>query len=1115
MKSDFAGRLASAFLDSKLTPLLMVAALGVGAWTLATMPSEEEPQIIVPLADLYMPLPGATPEEVENRVLIPVENVLRGIEGVEYVYSHAREGFGLVTVRYEVGLDMEESLVRLYNTLAKYADRMPAGLPMPLVKTVTIDDVPFFTATLHAGGAGDGGGAAHGEDGGVEALAGGEWTYDPAMLRSLADELRVELEQVPEVRDVSVVGGYSREIRVEMLPDRLASYGVDPGVVADRLAQANARAQAGDFVREGEVVSVTAGPFLTTAADVEGVVLDVREGRLVTVGDVARVIDGPAEVESYAFHTTRPGEWAPLVTVAVAKRPGADATRLGRALEDRIHSAQGRLLPRDVSVEITRNYGETAREKVTTLQEHLLMAVLAVGLVVALTMGWRSAVVVMTAVPITFALTLFVYQIFGYTLNRVTLFALIFVTGIVIDDSIIVAENMERHFAMRDRPLRAAARASVDEVGNPTILATLTVIAAVLPMLFVSGLMGPYMSPMPVGATVAMLFSLAVALIITPWLAFRLLKGLHHEEEGEAYQLEKTKIYRIYRAVMSPLLERPARMWAAMAGVVLLLLGAGAMFLTRAVSVKMLPFDDKNEVQVIVDMPEGTPLETTLALGQDLSRAVVGMTEVEDIQLYAGVAAPFNFNGMIRHYYLRQGDHVADLQVNLVEKGERSARSHDVAKAIRPVVDSVAAASGTGARVKVVEVPPGPPVLSTLVAEVYGPDDAEQARVAAEIMERFEAHPSVVDVDWSRTAPQKELRFVVDEERAALVGVPKAQIVGALRAGLAGRVATHLSAPDARTPVPVRVRLAEEARAGGERLAGLHVQSLTGRQVPLSDLGEIEAATKPQVVDRKNGERVVYVTAEVAGDAESPVYAILDLKEEIGQIELASGASLGQLFTRQPGLVEQPVMKWDGEWQITYEVFRDLGIAFAGALVLIYVLIVAWFGSFVTPLVMMAAIPLTLVGIAPGHWAFGAFFTATSMIGMIALAGIMVRNGILLIDYLESRLARGVPLKRAVIEAGAVRTRPIALTAGTVVIGAVVILFDPIFQGLAVALITGALASTVLTLIVVPGIYFLVRRNGEAEPPEEIERPAGVEPADEPGPGEPVLEPALAGASSN
>lgn len=1066
MKSGFAGKLADAFLDSKLTPLLLAGALTLGLYTVMTLPSEEEPQIIVPLADIYLPMPGATPGEIENRLLIPMENVLSGIEGVEYIYSHAESGFGLVTVRYEVGRDMEASLVRLYTTMIKYADRMPPGFSMPLVKTVTIDDVPFFTLTLT------------GSD------------YDHATLRAIADELRIALEAVPEVRDVSVIGGYAREIRVELSPERMAAYGVDPTIIAERLRLANLNVDAGQYTQGDEVVRVTAGPFLTSARDVESVVIDVRDGALVQVSDVAEVIDGPEEVSTYTFHGIPGAPLEPMVTIAVSKRPGADATALGRALESRTEALHGRIVPGDVQLHTTRNYGETAREKVTTLKEHLLLAILAVGLVVALAMGWRSAVIVMISVPITFALTLFVYQFFGYTLNRVTLFALIFVTGIVIDDSIIVAENMERHFAMRDRPLRAAARAAVDEVGNPTILATLTVIAAVLPMLFVSGLMGPYMSPMPIGATVAMLFSLGVALIGTPWLAYRLLRGAH-EKEGQAYVLEETRVYRVYHKVMDPMLRRPVLMWAMLGAVTVLLIGATAMFFTRGVSVKMLPFDDKNEMQIIVDMPERTPLETTVALGEDMVRGLAEVAEISDVQLYAGTAAPFNFNGMIRHYYLRRGAYVADIQVNLVDKSERGDQSHDIAKRIRPIVEEIAQRSGTGARVKVVEVPPGPPVLSTLVAEIYGPDPESQAEVAGQVREAFADHPSVVDVDWSLAEPQREIRLLVDEEKAALSGVAKASAVSSLRMALGGAVVTHLSQPTARTPVPVRLRVTEAARSGIDRLGSLHVVSMTGDLVPLSELVRPEIGETPQLIDRKNGQRVVYVTADVAGAAESPVYAILDLKDRIGAIELPSGARLGQLYTRQPGAVDQPVLKWDGEWQVTYEVFRDLGIAFGGALLLIYVLIVAWFGSFVAPLVMMTAIPLTLIGIAPGHWTFGAFFTATSMIGMIALAGIMVRNGILLIDYLEARRSAGVALDRAVIEAGAVRTRPIALTAGTVVIGAIVILFDPIFEGLAVSLISGALASTVLTLIVVPSIYFLVHRDRSSA---EVAAPVGAEP---------------------
>lgn len=1053
MNARVAGRLANVFLVSKITPLLLGGALVVGIWSVMTMPSEEEPQIVVPLADLYLPMPGYSPEEIENRALIPLEQIVSGIEGVEYVYAHAESGFGLVTVRFEVGRDMETSLVQLYSTLFKHADRMPRGLPMPLVKTVTIDDVPFMTILLS-----------------------GADSHQP--LRPIAEELAVEIETVRDVREVTIIGGEVREIEVRLSPERLAAYGIDPRHVVGSLRDANVAADAGAFAWDNEVVRVQAGPFLASADDVRAVVVDVRDGQLVQIDDVAVVDDGFAELTTYTLYGRPGGELDPMVAIAVSKRAAADASIVADEVEARVGELRGRLIPAGVDAVVTRNYGETARDKINTLKAHLLLAIMAVGVVVAVTMGWRAGLVVMTAVPVTFALTLLVYHLFGYTLNRVTLFALIFVTGIVIDDSIIVAENMHRHFSMRGRSLREATIAAVDEVGNPTILATLTVIAAVLPMLFVSGLMGPYMSPMPIGATVAMTFSLLVALIGTPWLAFRLLPRGRTEEESN-YVLEETRIYRIYRRVMDPLLEEPRRIWWALGGVSLLLLLAAGMFPARMVAIKMLPFDDKNEMQIVIDMPEGTTLETTADLATSIARSLANVTEVADVEIYVGTAAPFNFNGMIRHYYLRRGPSVADLQINLVGKGERGDQSHDIARRIRPLVQRVVAASETGARVKVVEVPPGPPVLSTLVAEVYGDEPGLQTRVASDVRSAFEAAPNVVDVDWSLAAPQTEWRFVVDPEKAGFAGVDRGAVVQALTIGLGGATATELSTPASREPVPITVRLDEPSRSGVDRLANLHVTSRSSSLVPVSDLVALQKKTVAPVIDRKNGRRVVYVTGEVAGAEESPIYAILDLRKSLAAIELPSGTTLGTLYTRQPGVVEQPVMKWDGEWQVTYEVFRDLGIAFAGALLLIYALIVAWFGSFTTPLVMMAAIPLTLVGIAPGHVAFGAFFTATSMIGMIALAGIMVRNGILLIDYLEARFAAGADLRVAVIEAGAVRTRPIALTAGTVIIGAFVILFDPIFEGLAVSLIAGALASTVLTLVVVPGIYFLMHREKE------------------------------------
>lgn len=1066
MKQNAAGRLAALFLESKLTPLIMAASLAIGVWTLANLASEEEPQIIVPLADLYLPLPGATPDEVENRLLIPLEQVLSGIQGVEYVYSHAASDFGLVTVRFEVGRDMEQSLIQLHSTLYKYMDRMPPGFGLPLIKAITIDDVPFYSAILldESGDA------------------------DQAALRRLAEELQVELAGLPDVRDVHVLGGYPREIRVELDSERLARFGLDPLAVVQRLGAENVAGEAGYFADGDQVVRVVAGSFLATADDVAGVILGVQGDALIRVRDVARVVDGPAEVAQYTFHLEGDAGvagstgWVPMVGLSVSKRAGADATNLGRAIEAKFDDLRGRLIPGDVTLRTTRNYGETARDKVVTLQGHLLLAVLSVGLIILLTMGWRAALVVVLSVPLTFALTLFVYQIFGYTLNRVTLFALIFVTGIVVDDSIIVAENMERHFRMRDRPKRAAALAAVAEVGNPTILATLTVIAAVLPMLFVSGLMGPYMSPMPIGATVAMLFSLLLALTVTPWLALKLLgSDKAHGKDEAPYVLENTLIYRFYQRTMGPLLERPVALMGTLAGITVVLIASLGMFTARWVQVKMLPFDDKNEVQVIMDLPAGTPLEVTLALASDLGLALAQVPEVSDVQLYAGLPAPINFNGMMRQYYLRSGPNVADLQINLVDKGDRKLQSHDVALKLRAIVDEVVAASGTEALARVVEVPPGPPVLSTLVAEIYADDEAERVRVAEAVLARFKAQPGVVDVDWSRNAPHREVRLDIDTEKAAHSGIAKEHVVGVLQIALGGTVATHLSDAANRSVVPVRVQLSEGDRSGIDRLGALRLTSATGGLVPAGSLIEAVETERPQVIFRKNGRRVIYVMAEVAGELESPAYAMLDLRAALDEIEVAGGVPLPRLLTGAPEVTERAVLRWDGEWQVTYEVFRDLGIAFAGALLLIYVLIVAWFGSFTTPLVMMAAIPLTLIGIAPGHMAAGAFFTATSMIGMIALAGIMVRNGILLIDYLEARTGAGVPLKRAIIEAGAVRTRPILVTAITVIIGAFVILFDPIFQGLAVSLVAGAFASTVLTLVAVPGLYFLLKRGWKEE----------------------------------
>ncbi|MFQ5605946.1 MAG: efflux RND transporter permease subunit, partial [bacterium] len=742
---------------------------------------------------------------------------------------------------------------------------------------------------------------------------------------------------------------------------------------------------------------------------------------------------------------------------------------------------QGRLIPADIHVQETRNYGKTASDKVNTLLEHLIGAVLAVTIVVGLFLGWRGGMVVFASVPITFALTLFVYYLFGYTLNRVTLFALIFVTGIVVDDSIIIAENVHRHFSMKRLPPLQSAIAAINEVGNPTILATFTVIASVLPMVFVSGLMGPYMSPMPIGASLAMLFSLIVALIATPWLSYRLLKGGHEQES--AYVLEKTLVYRIYNKTLMPLIQNSKKSWIASGGGALLLLIAVSFVFLRLVEVKMLPFDNKSEFQVVIDMPEGATLEQSAAVTKEIVAYLKTVPEVENYQYYVGVNAPINFNGLVRHYYLRRGANVADIQVNLMAKGNRDDQSHDIAKRVRPPIQKIA--KQFGARVKIAEVPPGPPVLSTLVAEIYGPDYQQQIEVARKIRQVFEETPGVVDVDWLVEDDQVVYSLVVDKVKAALAGANTQQITHTLRMALHGAEVGLLHDEHEIEPVGIELRLAPENRSSIDHLGSVSVRSQTGHLIPIKDLLQVTEKVEDKSIYRKNLKRVVYVTADVAGAVESPVYALLDMDKKIEKLQLDQGYSISPLYTKEPFLEEKIAMKWDGEWQITYEVFRDLGAAFGVVLIIIYLLIIGWFQSFKVPLVMMVAIPLSLVGIIPGHWLHGAFFTATSMIGMIALAGIMVRNSVLIIDFIQLRLDDGVPLKQAVIEAGAVRTRPILLTAGTVVIGAIVILFDPIFQGLAIALMWGAIASTVLTLGLVPLIYYMVEKKNFPEPTEE------------------------------
>lgn len=1072
MKTGLAGKIAQAFIDSKLTLLLMIAFLAIGVYGVWLTPSEEEPQIDVPMADIYVGYPGASPQEVENRISIPLEKILSNISGVEYVYSTSMPEQAMVSARFYVGQDVEQSLVRLYNEIMKFMDTKPDPVTMPLIKTRSINDVPILTLTLWSD------------------------THDDYQIRRVAQELDNEIKSIADVAETKIHGGRSRTVEVILKKEKMASMRIDPLRVAQTIQAANSEFKSGTFTKNDQEFLVQTGNFLETADDVESLVIDVREGAPILLRDVAEIKDGPGEARNYVSYISGPaaskekqlaaGISYPAVTISVGKRQGADAMTITTQIDDMVEKLSGSVITSEIQIETTRNYGETATEKVSTLLIHLVVAVLAVSFVVFLAMGWRGALVVFISVPITFALTLFFYFMYDYTLNRITLFALVFVTGIVVDNSIIVAENMHRHFKMRNLPFKQAAIYAINEVGNPTILATFTVIAAVIPMAFVSGLMGPYMSPIAIGATVAMILSLIISLIVTPWLGYRLLRSARVQsggKSGKGYILEETIIYKFYNKTMRPLMESTWKRWVFLLGTTAVLFATLILFYVRWVEVKMLPFDNKNEVQLIIDMPEGTTLERTEAVAQEVGLVLLDIPEVYDYQIYSGTNAPINFNGLVRSYNLRQSSNVADIQVNLVDKSLRSDQSHDIAKRIRPLVQKIG--EKYNANVKVVEVPPGPPVMSTLVAEIYGPDLDMQRAIGEDIKGIFNQTPGIVDTDWMVEDDQVEYRFAVQREKAMMIGIMPNQVSESLGMILGQHPVSSLYSENEASLVPIIMKLDEADRSGVNQLGGLHVQSSSGAMIPIGDLVQQEERTLEKSIHRKNQRRVVYVTAEVAGEIESPVYAILDARDEIGNIALPAGYTLEQAFAGQPFSSEDLTIKWDGEWQITLEVFRDLGIAFAVVLIIIYILIVGWFQDFGVPIIMMVAIPLSLIGILIGHWLTGAFFTATSMIGLIALAGIMVRNSVLLIDFIQISLRQGNLLADAVVEAGAVRTMPILLTAGTVVIGAIVILFDPIFQGLAISLMGGAIASTALTLITVPLIYFMVNKNRK---PEEIVR---------------------------
>ena len=1076
----FAATLATMFGNSQLTPLAVLASLLLGGFAVLMLPREEEPQIKVPMIDVLVAMPGATAHEVENRVTRPMEKLLWEIPGVEYLYSTSSPGDSLVIVRFQVGSDLEQSLVRLNQKLQANYDRIPPGVGAPLIKPRTIDDVPVLALTLHSR------------------------TQDHFTLRRLAAQLDDAVKSLPDVAETTLIGGVRRQLRVQVDPVKLASRQLTLDDLANSLRAANQRTQSGALPSANREILIETGTYLADAADAGSLVLGAWQERPIYLRDVAAIIDGPAEPANYVLHGrggTNAGAEEAAVTLSLAKRPGANAVTVVREVMQTVARLRGVLLPGDVEIAVSRDYGATASEKSNELLLHMGIAIFGVALLILLFLGWRESLVVLLAIPVTLGLTLVVFYLYGYTLNRITLFALIFSIGILVDDAIVVVENIVRHLRLPSShgcTLHAVAVVAVSEVGNPTVLATWAVIAAVLPMGFVGGLMGPYMRPIPVGASAAMLFSLVVAFTITPWAALRVLgrRAARPTRDGNADPVDQapaTFFTRLYHRIMEPMIAHSRWRWSFLGGVAVLLLAAFALVGLGGVKIKMLPFDNKSEFQVILNMPEGATLEETTRVARELAAAVRTEPEVSHYQIYAGTAAPFNFNGLVRHYFLRRGANVADLQINLVPGHERAAQSHAIALRVRPRLAAIAAKYG--AALAVAEVPPGPPVLQTLVAEIYGPDEANRLALAARVKRIFAQTPGVVDIDWYVEEEQPTVHLRVDRTKAALHGISEDTIARTIRTAVSGVKADLLHQPSEREDVDIVLELPRSMRGRAEDLLALQVRSdhddvvRAGERplVPLGELVSLDRGSGERSLYRKNLRPVLYVTGDVAGPMASPAYAILAMNRDLARLD---GREFGGTQPRialynvtQPESELEPAVKWDGEWQVTIEVFRDLGLAFGAVCILIYMLMVGWFKSYVTPFIIMVVIPLSLIGILPAHAAMGAFFTATSMIGFMAGAGIVVRNSIILVDFIELRRAQGLPLAEAVIEAGAVRFRPMLLTALAVIIGASAILNDPIFQGLALSLMAGEVASLLISRFAVPVIYFMVFRRGQPVTP--------------------------------
>ena len=1077
------GRIAAAFQSNAITPLLALVALLLGLFAVLVTPREEEPQINVTMANVLIPFPGASSENVQNMVARPAEQVLSQIAGIEHTYSVARPGLAVLTVQFKVGVPRTEALVRLYDVLNANQDWLPRdlGTLAPIVKPKGIDDVPVLAVTLWS----------------RDALAAND-------LERVARTLEFELKSVPGTREVQTTGGPGRAVHVWLDPVRLRERGVDLLGLKATLAAANFGMPSGAVLdpsgKAPQMLSVETGEFLRSADDIGSLVVGVSNGKPVYLNEVAKIEAGAQQPQRYVWFTpgaasatagtgtaaVSAGQVYPAVTLTVTKKPGENAVDVSRAARTRVDALRNTVIPANIETTVTRDYGETASEKANKLIQKLAFATGSVILLVGLALGRREAVIVGSAVILTLMATLFASWAWGFTLNRVSLFALIFSIGILVDDAIVVVENIHRHQQLEPgKPLREIIPGAVDEVGGPTILATLTVIAALLPMAFVSGLMGPYMSPIPINSSLGMAISLAIAFTVTPWLALKLMKP-HGAGDGHAPAVENPKglgpkLQRLFTRVLTPFLDSARKRWLLLAGILAALLLSVGLTLVQWVVLKMLPFDNKSEFQVVVEMPSGTPLENTAAALHDLGAFLAQQPEVLDLQGYAGTASPITFNGLVRQYYLRADAEQGDLQVNLVDKHHRSDKSHAIAQRLRPELEKIGARHN--ARIKVVEVPPGPPVMSPLVAEIYGPDEAGRQQLAQRVARAFGQTADIVGIDTSLKEDAPRAHLTVRRQRAESLGIPVAAVAQTVHAALSGADAAFLHDGQSKYPVPVRLQLPRESQVGLEALLALPMKARNGQMVPLSELVQVERGVIDKPLFTKDLLPVSYVFGDMGGKLDSPLYGLFGIRPHLAEAALPNAGELGEYWIHQPADPYRAyALKWDGESQITYDTFRDMGAAYGVGLILIYLLVVAQFRSYLTPLVIMAPIPLTIIGVMPGHALLGAQFTATSMIGMIALAGIIVRNSILLVDFIELQVRQGMAFKDAVVSSAAVRAQPIALTGLAAMIGAFFILDDPIFNGLAISLIFGILVSTLLTLVVIPVLYYALYRQRIALP---------------------------------